>query len=569
MEYLGIDFGTTNTLAGIVDHNKKLQLVPLDGESQEMPSAIFLKVRDKQRLVLNEDTLIRRVEEAIKRDKVRFENALNSIPNRLEDFRRANRPRLKVPKPYDFANSEKYNKALNAYLRDKKDYDRILQNFEDTQVADEEIKLRQAIQPLININSLKDELRAKMEQELMDEEMESMEGKTFFTALNDSETVRFFGQSAIDEYKSNPMNGFFMRSPKAFLGISLHDAHKQLFVQIVSLVLTEIKRRSEVYFGKEFAGVVLGRPVNYMGAQSSGDNEQALGIMRKAAQLAGFTDIHFVIEPMAASLVISRAMFDSSAPAVVIDIGGGTTDIILLNVNSEADEKLNVLNAVGERVGGNDFDEILAKKKFAPFLGSNSESKDGKKLPNQLIMDALSTRDIHKQANFRKRGIEIHEYISQADESLPLERLYQLFRMQLQHQILLISEDAKKALSDIDNYEAQFPFFDHPFKVDFKKNDLADIYENELNIIKRNFLSVFKGHLAEGQAYRVFLTGGMSRCTTLIDSIKELIPAGVVINRISALQSVGAGLAVVARQLALSDEAYAENFSVRGIPVTR
>lgn len=569
MEYLGVDFGTTNTLAGIVDHNKKLQLVPLDGESQEMPSAIFLKIRDRQRLQLNEDSLTRRVEEAIKRDKARFENAISSIPNRLEDFRRANRPRLKAPKPYDFVNSDKYNKALNAFLRDKDDYDRILQNFEDTKVADEEINLRQSIQPLINIDSLRNEVRAKMEQELMDEEMESMEGKTFFTALNDPGTVRFFGQSAIDEYKNNPMNGFFMRSPKAFLGISLHDVHKQLFVQIVALVLAEIKRRSEAYFGKEFTGVVLGRPVNYMGAQSSSDNEQALGIMRKAAQLAGFTDIHFVIEPMAASLVISRAMFDSSAPAVVIDIGGGTTDIILLNVNSEADEKLNVLNAVGERVGGNDFDEILAKKRFGPFLGANSESRDGKKLPNHLIMDALSTRDIHKQANFRKRGIEIHEYISQADEPLPLERLYQLFRMQLQHQILLISEDAKKALSDIDNYEAQFPFFDDPFRVDLRKTDLADIYENELNIIKRNILSVFKGHLAEGQAYRVFLTGGMSRCTTLIESIKELIPAGVVINRISALQSVGAGLAVVARQLALSDDAYAENFSVRGIPVTR
>ena len=218
MEYLGIDFGTTNTLAGIVDHNKKLQLVPLDGESQEMPSAIFLKIRDKERLVLNEDVLIRRVEEIVKRDKTRFENAISSIPNRLEDFRRANRPRLKAPKPYDFVNSDKYNKALNAYLRDKDDYDRILQNFEDTKVTEEEKKLRESIQPLINIDSLRNEVRAKMEQELMDEEMESMEEKTFFTALNDSETVRFFGQSAIDEYKKKPNEWFFYALSKGFFG---------------------------------------------------------------------------------------------------------------------------------------------------------------------------------------------------------------------------------------------------------------------------------------------------------------------------------------------------------------
>lgn len=569
MEYLGIDFGTTNTLAGIVDHNKKLQLVPLEGESYEMPSAIFLKIRDKKRLVLNEDAFTRRVDEAIRRDKNRFDEAIRCIPSRVDDFRRANRPRLKEPKPYDFINSDKYNKALSTYLRDKNDFAKILQNFENTKVAEEEKRLREAIQPLKNVDSIRNEVRAKMEQELMDEESEDMEGRTFFTALNDPDTIRFFGQSAIDEYKNNPMNGFFMRSPKAFLGVSLHDVHRQLFVQIIALVLTEIKRRSEIYFGKKFTGVVLGRPVNYMGAQSSSDNEQALEIMRKAAQLAGFTNIHFVIEPMAASLVISRAMFDSSVPAVVIDIGGGTTDIILLDVNSDADEKLNILNAVGERVGGNDFDEILAKQKFGPFLGANSILRDGKKLPNELIMDALSTRDIHKQANFRKRGIDIHALIEQTDEPSSLERLYQLFRMQLQHQVLLISEDAKKALSDADYYDAQFPFFDKPFNLKLSKSDLVKIYDNELNIIKRNILSVFKGHLAEGKTYRVFLTGGMSRCTTLIESIKQIIPAGVVINRISALQSVCAGLAVIARQLTLSDDSYVENFSVRGIPVSR
>jgi hypothetical protein len=61
----------------------------------------------------------------------------------------------------------------------------------------------------------------------------------------------------------------------------------------------------------------------------------------------------------------------------------------------------------------------------------------------------------------------------------------------------------------------------------------------------------------------------MSKCPTLIDSIKEIIPRGVVINRISALQSVAAGLAVVSRQLTLSDDSFTENYNVRGIPVER
>ena len=61
----------------------------------------------------------------------------------------------------------------------------------------------------------------------------------------------------------------------------------------------------------------------------------------------------------------------------------------------------------------------------------------------------------------------------------------------------------------------------------------------------------------------------MAKCSTLIESIKDLIPKGTVINRISALQGVVAGLAVVARSISLSEDAHDDNFSVRGIPVTR
>jgi hypothetical protein len=41
-----------------------------------------------------------------------------------------------------------------------------------------------------------------------------------------------------------------MRSPKAFLAISLIPTHKELFVCAIALILSEIKRRSEEYLGK-------------------------------------------------------------------------------------------------------------------------------------------------------------------------------------------------------------------------------------------------------------------------------------------------------------------------------
>jgi hypothetical chaperone protein len=569
MDYLGVDFGTTNSLAGVVDINKKLQLVPLEGESYEMPSAIFLKLKDKESLAFNEEDYERRVQSLLNADKARYDEQNASILKQLEDFRRVHRPRLKTPKPYDFINTTKYLKALDLYERDKNDYPRILEKFEQTRVVEEEAKLKKYIQPLKPVDEIRREVKALMVQQLLDDEAELNGGQTFFTALNDPNVIRFYGQEAIEEYKNNPMSGFFMRSPKAFLGVKLADAHIQLFIRTVTLILTEIKTRAESYLGKEFNGIILGRPVNYMGSHSDNDNNQALYIMRQAARLSGFIDVRFVVEPMAASLVISRTMFDSNVPALVIDVGGGTSDIILLDVNSSADEKLNVLGAVGERIGGNDFDESLAKKKFAQHIGANSQIIGGGSVPNHFVMDALSTRDIHKQAAFRKAGIQIHSYLSQVSEPAMVERLYQMFQMQLQHEVLLISEEAKIRLSENESHVSNFTFFNDPFSVSLYANELSSIYTHELNGIHRNVKSILADCLPSNSTYRVFLTGGMAKCSTLIESIKDLIPKGTVINRISALQGVVAGLAVVARSISLSEDAHDDNFSVRGIPVTR
>lgn len=570
MEYLGVDFGTTNSLAGIVDLNKQLQLVPLEGQSFEMPSAIFLKLKNRERLSFNKQEFERRVEAFLTKDKNRYDEHVLLIEKQLEDFRQVNRPRLKdPPERYDYLNNIRYAKALERYERDVNDYARILKIFEDTKVREQEAKLKKAIQPIKNIELIRREIKAQMDQQLIDDESELNNSQTFFTALNDPDAIKYFGQEAIDQYKNDPMSGFFMRSPKAFLGIKLADAHVELFIRTVTLILTEIKLRAESYLKKEFKGVVIGRPVNYMGSQTNNDNNQAIYIMRQAARLAGFVDIRFVVEPMAASLVISKTMFDSNVPALVIDVGGGTTDIVLLSVNKDAVERLNVLGAVGERIGGNDFDESLAKKKFATYFGGNSKMTDGRAVPNHFVMDALSTRDIHKQAAFRKVGIELYSYIAKVDEPTEMHRLYQLFQMQLQHEVLLVAEEVKKELSEMQSFVAQFNFFNDPFNVVIGSEELPGIYENELNGIKRNIKTALAEYLGENSTYRVFLTGGMAKCTSLVKSIQEYVPSGTIINRISALQSVAAGLAVTARQLTLSEDSHRDDFSVRGIPVTR
>ena len=63
--YLAIDFGTTNCVAGEVSPQLSLELVPLEENSAEMPSAIFLKSSYTSNNVFDELEYERRVKRAM------------------------------------------------------------------------------------------------------------------------------------------------------------------------------------------------------------------------------------------------------------------------------------------------------------------------------------------------------------------------------------------------------------------------------------------------------------------------------------------------------------------------
>src|SRR5690606_38346338 len=80
--------------------------------------------------------------------------------------------------------------------------------------------------------------------------------------------------------------------------------------------------------------VVLGRPVTYSPtADASGDN-LAISTMRAAAGQAGFSDVEFMIEPIAAAMEYERTLTDECV-VLVVDAGGGTTDCTVVRLGPE------------------------------------------------------------------------------------------------------------------------------------------------------------------------------------------------------------------------------------------
>lgn len=118
-------------------------------------------------------------------------------------------------------------------------------------------------------------------------------------------------------------------------------------------------------------------------------------------------DIAFVSEPEAALVGIEKrrrdelAQLDSGSVVAVVDSGGGTTDVVVAEVNtSEGDLKLRVLGSfaaksVGNPVAGN------ARR----FLGENGGDKDDEELGGNLL-DAALARQLAQQANTLLESID-------------------------------------------------------------------------------------------------------------------------------------------------------------------
>jgi hypothetical chaperone protein len=568
VNYLAIDFGTTNTLAAVVSSERKLELLPLDGENVLLPSCIFVRsVHAGFPGILSEAEIDRRLRRKKDKEMLRREEAIRSIDTRLKSYSAANFPRVKKPDTLHVYDRAKIAKILTNYERDLKNLPDAIKYFEEVTLPAERKRLEANLPNPSANETLYQEVVREFIRDDAEARLEDLKEHSFFSALTDPNFEAHFGSEAIRYYYHDPLSGYFMRSPKAFLGASSARNYEVFLVSVISKIIKYVKGRAEAYTGQEFSGVVLGRPVNYIGSEYGGSNDYALGIMRQSAARAGFVNVRFVKEPLAASLVISSEMFDTRDPALVIDIGGGTTDVAYLQISPDRDNKLSVIGMSGERIGGSDFDEALGFRQVGPFVGKDLNLPRSGVVPAELILSALSIRDLRRQADFQNSADTISKFLDESPGSVEITRLYQLFKDRLQHRVILSAEEVKKSLSGVEavNHCLDY-FYDKPsLKVttsDFVSSTLR-CTGSVINIVR----SIFHEKENLLPPTRVFFAGGMSYCDVLVGAVREQFSPGSTFSRMRELHTIVAGLAVVARQLSLSDSVSTEPKYVRGIEV--
>ena len=174
-------------------------------------------------------------------------------------------------------------------------------------------------------------------------------------------------------------------------GTSVFDRYYTV-EELVALVLQRIRHRAEDLCGRPIRQVVLGRPVHF---DSNPERDQlAQERLDHAAHLAGFQEVDFEYEPVAAALHYELSL-DHPENVIVFDFGGGTLDVTVMRLGDHADPgqigRHRVKATSGVRIGGDLFDERIVRARMLYHFGYGSIYGQTKRLPVPIyIFEALA-----------------------------------------------------------------------------------------------------------------------------------------------------------------------------------
>ncbi len=328
-----------------------------------------------------------------------------------------------------------------------------------------------------------------------------------------------FGEAALAEYLSDPTQGYFVKSPKSFLGVAgLTDEIRERFVTVIAAMMGNVRSQAE-----EIESVVIGRPVNFQGLGGRDANEQALSMLNSAARMAGFREVAFLFEPMAAALEYEARLSREEA-ILVIDIGGGTTDCSFVRVGGDralrTDRDADVLGHSGERRGGNDYDQALALHAVMPEFGFGDLLKSGLPVPNSYYVDAVATNDVNAQQRFYSAATrERLEFFSREAVNVErTQRLLEVCEQRATYRLLRGVELAKIELSKAEQTGVALDDLEQGLLIAVTNQQFVDSVQRLLLHLKE---LVDEAVLSAGiKPTNVYLTGGMAKSRALRDFLK-------------------------------------------------
>ncbi len=360
-----------------------------------------------------------------------------------------------------------------------------------------------------------------------------------------------FGRAAVAAYLEGA-EGRLMRGLKSVLGLAAVDDKTAVggravgFREVLARFVGHL-RAAQVAAAPGVDRVVLGRPVHFVDDNPAAD-AAAQGVLEAVARGCGWREVAFQYEPVAAALQYETTVAAEEL-VLVVDIGGGTSDVSVLRVGpgraALPDRGGDILGNDGIRVGGTDFDRLLSLAGALPHLGYLSATKAGGVLPRHYFTD-LSTWHRINALYTARTAADLKALRHEAARPELMDRMIRVVDGRHGHALLMRVEAAKIALSDA-------------AAVRLVMGDLSggpnpvlrrERFEAAVEAPMARIAGLLAGVMAQagvtaGQIGTVFLTGGSSLLPLLRATVQAAVP-GARLATGDMLGSVGTGLALEA-----------------------
>jgi len=352
---------------------------------------------------------------------------------------------------------------------------------------------------------------------------ETMRSILFFAAdPHGDEPRRSVGGEAIDHYIASGANGRLIQSLKSFLADKLFDETNIMgdyysLEDLITPILQRLRKIAEEQFGELPPRIVVGRPVHFSSAQNDADDERATRRIEAAIRRAGWSEITFEFEPVAAAYHYASTIAREEL-ILVADFGGGTSDFSIVRLRPPtavpSDARYQILANDGVAIAGDAFDGEIVRRLIAPELGRGSQYRTpyGSVLPMPTWFYAQMER--WHFLSFLKAPTTMNKLRDLEHQAMAPEKIRALIHIvenDLGYLLFKSVEQTKLALSDAD--ATRFRFTDHD--VSIEKPATREAFESWIAKELRAIAECVDRVLASAEVLpdsidSVFLTGGSS-----------------------------------------------------------